>query len=188
MIDSRANRRRDDIKRREVNEFDESNPCAYDEQEFEIRKKEYLLFELERIKKEIQEIGIEEQRNKEKYHEEQMRKAMEGPRLQNNIPPGSMPVTTDVTLPDELFDFVKVLQQAADSGHHEKDNWLKPDGRKCSRKDMYASIFRHVAEAYCGSTHDKDSDLHPALHAMIRLGMVYVRWCKGLVHPNDIKE
>ncbi len=94
----------------------------------------------------------------------------------------------EVQFPDEMNDWRKVLTEAALSGHHSPNNWLKSDGRKCSRKDMYASIFRHVAEAYCGNTRDKDSGLHPILHACARMMMVYTRWNKNLVHPDDLGD
>lgn len=90
-----------------------------------------------------------------------------------------------VTIPAEMYDFLVVLQDSADSGKYESDNWLKPDGNSIDNKSNYASIFRHVAEASTGSTQDKQSGRHPALHAACRLMMTYTRWKKGLIHPLD---
>lgn len=84
----------------------------------------------------------------------------------------------------EFFDYLKVNMFGGKK--HGKDNWLQPNGTKSSHKDMYASIFRHVAEAYSGKTADDESGLHPVLHAVSRLLMVYTRYKRGLVHDDDI--
>ena len=53
-----------------------------------------------------------------------------------------------IEIPDEMLAFVSVLAKGAEK--YPANNWLKKDGLNCNRKNMYASIFRHVAEAYCG--------------------------------------
>lgn len=84
-----------------------------------------------------------------------------------------------------FLDFIKVLENSADSGKYALNNWLEQNGKGCDRKSMYASIFRHNAEAYTGVTFDKDSGLDPDLHASCRNIMSYTRKQMGLVHPND---
>jgi len=84
----------------------------------------------------------------------------------------------------EFFDYLEVNMFGAKK--HGNANWLQPNGTKSSHKDMYASIFRHVAEGYAGKTADDESGLHPALHAVSRLLMVYTRYKRGLVHDDDV--
>lgn len=85
-----------------------------------------------------------------------------------------------ITIPECMLDFLKVLQQSADSGKYEPDNWLKKDGVGCDHKSMYASVHRHVA--YCSASQyiDKDSGLDHRLHAAVRLLMDYTRDKLGL--------
>lgn len=85
-----------------------------------------------------------------------------------------------VTIPECMFDFLKVLQQSADSGKYEPDNWLQKDGVGCEHKTMYASIHRHVSNASCGLYPDHDSGLDHRLHAAVRLMMDYTRDKMGL--------
>lgn len=84
----------------------------------------------------------------------------------------------------EFLDFLEVNMFGAKK--HGNANWLQPNGTKSSHRDMYASIFRHVAEGYAGKTADDESGLHPVLHAVSRLLMVYTRYKRGLVHDDDV--
>jgi len=79
---------------------------------------------------------------------------------------------------DDFYDLVQVLEFGAKK--HGAHNWLQPNGKKSSHKDMMASIFRHVAEGSVGHTKDHESGLHPLLHAACRCLMGYVRWKNGL--------
>ena len=88
-----------------------------------------------------------------------------------------------LNFPNELLDHLEVLKHSAKIGKYRPNDWLNKDGKGCDHKSQYASIFRHVAEAYNGIKKDKDSGLDPRLHAAIRLMMDYTRDQKGLVHP-----
>lgn len=83
-------------------------------------------------------------------------------------------------IPEEMLDFVLVLIHSARIGKYPPNNWLQPNGMGCDTRSMYASIFRHVSEAYCGLTVDRDSGLDPRLHAAARLLMDYTRDKRGL--------
>lgn len=86
-----------------------------------------------------------------------------------------------VSIPEEMLDFINVLNHSARTGRYEPNNWLKAEGAiNCDRKKQYGSIFRHVAEAYAGVKKDEDSGLDPRLHAVSRLLMSYVRDLRGL--------
>lgn len=78
-----------------------------------------------------------------------------------------------IEVPEEMFDFLKVLQAGVDKGYA-PNNWLHADGKNCEHKLMYASIFRHIADAY-GKKKVDESGLDPRLHAATRLLMDYVR-------------
>ena len=69
---------------------------------------------------------------------------------------------------------------------HGKMNFMDPDGRKSSHKDMHASIFRHIAQSSSGVTADEETGLHPMLHAATRCLMVYARWKNGIKHSEDL--
>ena len=84
----------------------------------------------------------------------------------------------------EFYDILKVLEMGA--AKHGAHNWLEPNGKKSSHKDMYASIFRHVASGSVGETVDVESGLHPTLHAACRLLMVYTRDKRGIRHNEDL--
>lgn len=90
-----------------------------------------------------------------------------------------------VQIPEEMYDFVKVLDKSAESGKYPANNWLEPNGMSCEPRAMYASMFRHLAEANCGSIEDKDSGLHPLLHLATGALMMYTRWKKGIDYKKD---
>jgi dATP/dGTP diphosphohydrolase len=89
-------------------------------------------------------------------------------------------------IPEQMFDFYKVLEQSALSGKYEANNWLLPDGNGCDHKSMHASMFRHLAQSSVGINKDYHSGLHPLLHLACRALMVYCRNTKNLVHSKDI--
>lgn len=84
---------------------------------------------------------------------------------------------------DEFYDFIKVLRFGENK--HGKYNWLKVDGKKSSRDAMFNSMFHHLADAYAGSTADKESGLHPLLHLQSRAAMEYTLEQRGIVHKDD---
>lgn len=87
---------------------------------------------------------------------------------------------------EEFYDILKVLRFG--EGKHGKSNWLEKDGKKSSHKDMCDSAFHHLAEAYSGSTADKETGIDPFLHAASRLLMAYTRRQRGLIHKDDKNE
>lgn len=84
---------------------------------------------------------------------------------------------------DEFLDFYKIVMFGAEK--HGALNFLEPDGSKSSKKDMYASMFRHLAQASTGCTQDEDTDLHPLLHLIARAQMMYTRQKRGIKHSDD---
>lgn len=91
----------------------------------------------------------------------------------------------ELEIPKEMNDHLSVLMAAASKGLHKPNNWLEPDGKGCSHKEMYASIFRHVAEAYSNKKLDEKSGLDVRLHAAVRLMMDYTREKLNIKHPLD---
>jgi hypothetical protein len=65
---------------------------------------------------------------------------------------------------------------------HGVNTWLTSTGPKAGLKDMYDSMFHHLAEGISGSSQDQESGLHPYLHFISRCLMLYTRMCKGLVN------
>ena len=69
-----------------------------------------------------------------------------------------------IEYPKEFQEVFKVLDMGAKK--YGDNSWLK--GVHFNHKDNYASICRHTAESFCGNTKDKESSLHPLLHAACR--------------------
>lgn len=89
-------------------------------------------------------------------------------------------------MPQEFLDIIKVLEFGAKK--HGDTNWLQPNGNKSSHKEMHDSAWHHLAESYAGNTADHETGFHPALHAAVRMLMIYTRYLRGIVHEKDIKE
>lgn len=83
----------------------------------------------------------------------------------------------------EFLDFMKVFLHGAEK--HGAFNFLEKDGKKCSRKDMFASKQRHAASVFMRQTHDDESGLHHSLHECARTQIEYVRHERVLIHPED---
>lgn len=79
----------------------------------------------------------------------------------------------------EFYDVLDVLEFGAKK--YGDNNWLKPNGIKSSRTQMYDSTFHHLAESYAGMEKDHESGLDPILHAICRLMMIYTRKQRGLI-------
>ena len=94
-------------------------------------------------------------------------------------------IAPTVTIPQELLDFLQVLQDSANAGKYPADNWLDEDGRGCGHKEMHASMFRHLANSCAGNRLDNDSGRDHLLHLAARAMMLYVRLSKGFEHPTD---
>lgn len=90
-----------------------------------------------------------------------------------------------VTIPQEMFDFLQVLQQAANSGKYVEDNWLQIDGKGMNRLHNGTSMQNHLNQYRQGASSDPDSGLDPLLHLAARALMAYTRKKKGLNHPLD---
>ena len=90
-----------------------------------------------------------------------------------------------VNIPVEMFDFIKVLQQATTSGKYPENNWLEPEGIGTNKKHMHSAMFRHLAESYSGSQVDKESGLHPLLHLACRAMMSYCRQTNNIINSQD---
>ncbi len=85
----------------------------------------------------------------------------------------------------EFIDFLKVMELGAEKhGHY---NWLVPNGKKSSHKEMHASMFRHLAESSSGRRSDAETGLDPLLHLASRALMMYTRIQRGIYHEEDIK-
>ena len=82
----------------------------------------------------------------------------------------------------EFYDILKVLEFGVEKHGH--SNWLDPNGRKSSEKNMLESIGRHWAEAHTGKT-DHETNLDPLLHLACRALMLYTRRKRGIVHQDD---
>jgi hypothetical protein len=102
----------------------------------------------------------------------------------------------DISIPKEFFDVVKVLEMGAKK--HGNSNWLEPDGKKSSFKEMHDSMFHHLAESYAQGLygimdidegreyrHDCESKLDPLLHLACRALMVYTRIQRDIKHKDD---
>jgi hypothetical protein len=84
-----------------------------------------------------------------------------------------------ITLPPELFDFIKVIEMGASK--YEADGWLKPDGVGTSEKEMHASMSRHLAHSFANPDKlDLDSDLDHLLHLACRALMLYTRRVRSI--------
>lgn len=89
-------------------------------------------------------------------------------------------------IPLELFDFLKVLEQAAESGKYPMNNWLKSDGHSTTEKTMHDKMFHHLARSFADPHGtDTDSKLPHELQLQCRAGMVHVRRTLDIIHPDD---
>lgn len=86
----------------------------------------------------------------------------------------------------EFLDFLKVLEFGARK--HGDSNWLEPNGRKCSHKEMHASMFRHLADSSSGALEDHETGFDPLLHLAARAMMMYARRRRGIRHKDDLEE
>lgn len=83
----------------------------------------------------------------------------------------------------EMFDFLKIVSNGAKK--YALNNWLDPNGVKCSESDMHNSMFHHLAESYSGFRDDEDSGLDPLLHLACRALMLYTRRQRGIKHETE---
>lgn len=91
-----------------------------------------------------------------------------------------------IQIPDEMYNFIKVVEFGVAKGY-EPNNWLEPNGKRCSEKAMHDSMFHHLAESFSKDVKiDKESGLDPLLHLACRALMLYTRRQKGIVHGDDI--
>lgn len=83
----------------------------------------------------------------------------------------------------EFMDYLEIFALGAQK--YDRDNWLEPDGKRSSHKEMHDSMFHHLAESFTGKEADDESGLHPLLHLIARAMMVYTRYNRGIIHPKD---
>jgi hypothetical protein len=101
-------------------------------------------------------------------------------------------------VPKEMYHFLKIMELGAKK--HGANNWLNPNGKRSSEKDMHESMFHHLAESYAlgqlyknnpvskvSGIKDKDTGLDPLLHLACRALMMYTRRQKLIVHEEDSK-
>lgn len=84
----------------------------------------------------------------------------------------------------QVFDFG--AKKHPDSG--DTPNFLTPEGNKCSRSVRGNSCLHHAADTREGKTVDHESGLHPALHGIASLAIMYIRQKRGIVHSEDKHE
>lgn len=89
------------------------------------------------------------------------------------------------TTPFEMLDFINVMRQSAESRKYEDENYLKPNGRKCSVKQMHKSMMNHLVASILEERTDSESGLDPLLHLAARALMMYTRIKRGINHDED---
>lgn len=95
-----------------------------------------------------------------------------------------MTTNNEYEVPTEFADILDVMEMGAKK--HGGNNWLNPNGRKSSLKDMHDSMFHHLAESFSGSRADAESGLDPLLHLACRALMTYTRIQRDIVHEDDV--
>lgn len=103
--------------------------------------------------------------------------------------------TSEYTFTDKELEYLHIFTPALkevfrvfiDTGasKHGEFNFLRPDGRKCSRVDNSNSLFHHVAEYFTGSDADPESGKHPLAHGACRMLIGLLRYKLGIKHPDD---
>lgn len=88
-------------------------------------------------------------------------------------------------LPREFEDYKEIIKHGEQK--YGTLNWLEPNGKKSSLKDMHASMFRHLAESSAGIREDHESGLDPLLHLITRAQMIYTRIKRNIKHKEDAK-
>ncbi len=91
----------------------------------------------------------------------------------------------------EFLDFLDIVEIGAQK--YALNNWLTPNGGRCSRKDNHDSMFHHLSESYVlgkrtdiyDTLMDIESGMHPLLHLITRGIFGYVRDVRGIQHEED---
>lgn len=85
----------------------------------------------------------------------------------------------------EMLDFLDILEMGAKK--YDCNNWLEPNGKRSSEKDMHDSMGHHWAESMVGKGKivDVDSNKDPLLHLACRALMTYTRRQRNIIHPDD---
>lgn len=86
---------------------------------------------------------------------------------------------------DEMFDFLKIV--AIGANKYKMNNWLEPQGVKCSEKQMHKSINNHFKHSkFAGITaRDAETGLDPLLNLVTRGLMLYTRRKRNIRHSDD---
>ena len=82
-------------------------------------------------------------------------------------------------LPIDFLDIVSVIENGALK--YGSGSYLDTNNESMEHTANHASMSRHLAEAYCGIMHDKQSGLHPLLHLACRALMRYSRIKRGII-------
>lgn len=88
-------------------------------------------------------------------------------------------------IPFEMLDFINVMRKSAESRKYEDENYLKPNGRKTSYKQMHKSMMNHLVASILEERIDPESGLDPLLHLAARALMMYTRIKRGIKHEED---
>lgn len=91
-------------------------------------------------------------------------------------------------VPLEMLDFLEVV--AIGAKKYAMNNWLQPDGKRSTEKDMHDSMGHHWAQSLVEGpgSKDKDSQLDPLLHLACRAMMLYTRRKRGIAHTDDLHD
>lgn len=103
---------------------------------------------------------------------------------------GKMGINTRQSVPVMYKEALREMERVTDAGglKHGYGSWLNKGNPSLQHKANFASIFRHVSEAYCGIKEDKDTGIDPRLHAAVRLLMSYTRDIRGISDSHTRHE
>jgi hypothetical protein len=91
-------------------------------------------------------------------------------------------IVTRRELPEEFYDILLVMDMGAKKHGH--DSWLHGDNPSLESRANYASMSRHLAEAYFNKL-DDESGLDALLHLATRALMKYTRKKRGIDHEAE---
>jgi hypothetical protein len=93
---------------------------------------------------------------------------------------------TDLQIPEEMHDFIKVLEMGAKK--YAPNNWLEPEGKSSSEIEMHDHMGHHWARSYAsifnGDRLD-ESGLDHLLHLACRALMLYTRRQRNIRSSKD---
>jgi len=88
----------------------------------------------------------------------------------------------------EFYDMLIPIKLGTEKGYdNDNDGWLQPTCATMAHEANTASMQRHLSEHSVGRTVVHDAPVHPLLCVAARALMAYVRYQRGIIHPEDIK-